>query len=162
MKMQIEPGKRKAVSIAVLSSLALILGLAIMIAAILDYRVQPRSTKGVGTAFTGDDVVGSVTAQDGGFSGAGSEAGNTEALGEEARRCIGEETTPALEPQSALAAGAEPAAGGAEPDISCDLCETAPFPRNTGGMGQGPSDKEGLEIMLDHAHDEGVEMEGQE
>jgi Asp-tRNA(Asn)/Glu-tRNA(Gln) amidotransferase C subunit len=169
MKTGVEPGKRKAIFIAVLSSLAIIIGLALMIVAVQDNRMQMHVSSRDNAAFSGS-AAGRTLETDSGSVKAGSEAGYEETAGEEAPFSISDKETAARQPESSDLAS-DPGVtgditqqietGGIKLNISYDLSPdiAAALEENGGSAEGGQAEKSKLDQAKNGANKEITEAE---
>lgn len=160
MKSGFEAGKRRAICIAALSSIALILGLALMLAAVRDYHERAQTPSIDAAGYGGDSTTLSVQVSE--PLRAGSHAGYEEAAGVEERHSIGEETADARQPEApcpAADAGAsgslaqEPVTEGVRQNIGRDLSNDTTAALENGGasMGEGRAEESEPAIMENDA-----------
>jgi len=150
----VEPGKGKAILIVVMSSLALMLGSALMLTVIRDHRMQAQASCIDDRTLGGDGEAANARMQDSGLMGAGSEAGYEDTAGEGLRCSMGDETAAVRCPERAGVAvdQGEPAQGaatdGTGPAISYDPSAMAVALGGDGGVTQGGQGAEtGVDCM---------------
>jgi len=103
MMQRLGPGKGKEIFIIVISSLALVLGSALMLAIIRDHRVQTRASHVDHASPKGASAAGKVYEQDNGPIGSGSDAGYIDTAGEGLRCSMDDVTAVVRFPEADIA-----------------------------------------------------------
>ena len=155
MQKRVEPGRGRAILIIAMSSFALVLGSALMLAVIRDHRMQTQASCVDYSILRGDGVAGDARVQDGDLIGAGSEAGYEDTAGKGLRRSMGDETAAVRHPETGIAVDPglphEPAQGSAADGAGLAIsCDPSAMPVALGGGEVITQAGQGVEGGVDH------------